>query len=153
MLIWKSLFCYEHLIHRKRSPFPAGEGSRKSRFLAIDGCTAVTDTTSGRRGRRPLPERYKSLFRRWTNVQFATATSSDDRWSPLQTKQKPLLLATDQTKIFISLFTIKIATRGSVLSTGCFIAIELNKRSRMSLWFTIAQSTLGNIGSSYIQTL
>ena len=28
-------------------PSPAGEGSRKSRFLAIDGCAAVTNTTSG----------------------------------------------------------------------------------------------------------
>jgi hypothetical protein len=52
------------------------------------------------------------------------------------------------------LFTIKSkATRGSVLSTGCFIAIELNYRSGISFWFIVAQSSLGNIASIYVQTL
>ena len=82
-------------------PSLAREGSRKSRFLAIAGCAAITDTTS------------------------------DDRWSPLQSKKMTdgtmklhqtcrgasrsaptdkieiLTLTTDQTKNSMSLFTIK----------------------------------------------
>ena len=48
------VFKYDGIVDYDTSP--AGEGSRKSRFLAIDGCAAITDTTS------------------------------DDRWSPLQTR-------------------------------------------------------------------
>ena len=40
-------FCLVNLIHRKRSPFPIGEGSRKSRFLAIDECAVVTAVAGG----------------------------------------------------------------------------------------------------------
>ena len=39
------------------------------------------------------------------------------------------------------------------LSACFFIAIELNKRSRMSLWLTTAQTLVGTIGEAYVQTL
>ena len=47
----------------------------------------------------------------------------------------------------------KKETRGSLLSACFFLAIELNKRKGMSLWFTISHITLGNIGEVYVQTL
>ena len=74
---------------------------------------------------RSLQARYKGMFR-------------------LQTKQR-FISRSSQSKIK--------ETRGSLLSTGFYIAIELNKRSGISLWFTVAQSTLGNIASIYVQTL
>ena len=102
-----------------------GRLSRQSEKM-MDDNAAVTHITSGRRGRRPLPARYKSLF-----------------------------LATNQTKMSMSLFTIKIKKKHAVgCPSACFyIAIELNKRSGMSLQITAAQSPLGNIGSIYVQTL
>ena len=56
-------------------------------------------------------------------------------------------------KVSIPAFTIKTATRGSLLSTGCFLALILNHTARISLWFTVSQTSLENIGSSHVQTL
>jgi hypothetical protein len=55
----------------------------------------------------------------------------------------------------MSLFTIKIKkeTRGSLLSACFFLALILNYRSGMSLWLTVAQTLVGNIGSGSIKTL
>ena len=47
----------------------------------------------------------------------------------------------------------KKETRGSLLSACFFLALILIYRTRMSLWFTISQTSLGNIGSSYVRTL
>ena len=38
---------------------------------------------NGSSGTSTPTARYISLFRRWTNVQFVTVTTSDDQWSPL----------------------------------------------------------------------
>ena len=57
-------------------------------------------------------------------------------------------------KLYLTLHNPKSKeSRGSLLSTGFFLAIELNKRSGMLLLFTVAQTPLGNIGSSPIKTL
>ena len=61
--------------------------------------------------------------------------------------------ATKITKFPPKAFTIKKETRGSLLSTGFYIALILNYRSGMSLWLTVAQTSLGNIGEVYVQTL
>ena len=48
---------------------------------------------------------------------------------------------------------IKIATRGSLLSTGCFIALRLNYKQGILLQVTVSQTSLGNIGTGYVRTL
>ena len=64
-----------------------------------------------------------------------------------------LTLTTNQTKNSMSLFTIKKKHAVGCPSACFYIAIELNKRSGMLLGFTVAQTPLENIYSSYVCTL
>ena len=98
----KSAICNRSDIGQSRTPVPTIQKGFSIEILAFIFIFLGSSRTS------TPTVRYKSLFRRWTNVQFVTVTTSDDQWSPLQMRYMSMLSATDQTKIYISLFTIKI---------------------------------------------
>ena len=129
---------------------------------ATHKCTIIISL--GCRDRRPDgPSSYRSQIEYQSIIKIKITDGKDilifcfrtvGDAGPYRFLEKFFVSPTDQTKIYMSLFTIKSKeTRGSLLSTGFYIAIELNKRSGMSLWLTIAQSTLENISSSHVCTL
>ena len=128
------------------------EGYCKSRFWAIDGCAFCDRSDLGRIISSPTNTLFIFHFSFFHHSLFIF-TFVGEAISLPRIRINIVLSAIDQTKIFMSLFTIKKETRGSLLSTGFYIAIELNKRSGMSLWLTISQTPLGNIGTSHVQTL
>ena len=114
---------------------------RRQQATALRGLiVALIFVGRGRRLRRPV---YKNIILFYKD--------SRGRLS-LQTREIIIAYSFVAGKLYLALHNKK-ETRGSLLSTGFYIAIELNKRSGILLWFTVAQTIVGNIGEVYVQTL